>query len=76
MGDLTLEDFVLTLIKSNNGITATQLVDKSREKFDNEFFSNRIALIAINHILMQYAKNIESIMGYLYWREDNDERRT
>ena len=72
MGNSALEDFVLTLIKSNNGITVTQLVDKSREKFDNEFFSLRIASITINYILIHYAKNIESIMGYLYWREDND----
>ena len=75
MGNLTLEDFVLIWIKSNNGITVTQLVDKSKEKFNNEFFSPRIALIAINYILTEYSENIESKMGYLYWRKDNDERR-
>jgi len=72
MRNLTMEDFVLIWIKSNNGITASQLVDKLREKFGNEFLPTRIALMAIKYVLTEYSENIESIMGYLYWRENNE----
>ena len=68
-----MEDLIVYLLQNAGGITVEKIIDTLVTEYHyTPEFSRQDLRRRINYTLARYAKNVESKMGYLYWREDNE----